>query len=140
MKNVNFTLKPTKEILKKRGLEKGGKAQKLIDSEVLRRTSPYLPHAYGELERSGRRGTVIGSGLVVYNTPKGRFLNYGKVMVGEKSGSAWAHQNEKKVVTDKNLTYQGGGKRGAFPFNRMKADHKNDILRKAASITGGKAK
>ena len=140
MKNTYFHLRPKKEILSRRGLQDGGRAQRYVDNEVLRRNAPYLPHESGELEKSGRLGTVVGSGKVIYNTVKGRFLYYGKLMIGERSHSAWAHQNEKKIVTDQDLTYQGGGLRGAFHFERMKTDHKEDILRGVAKVTGGKAK
>ena len=139
MKGFRFEMDPQEVILARRGLEPGGRAQRYVDSEVLRRNEPYLAHDQGDYNRSGQRGTVIGTGEVVYNTVKGRFLYYGKLMLGEKSHSAWAKPNEKKVVTDKDLNYQGGGLRGAFHFERMKADHKEDILRGAAKVTGGKA-
>ena len=137
---VRVVMRPKAEILRHRGLEEGGRVQKYVDNEVLRRNEPYLPKDIGEYEKSGRLGTKIGSGEVVYNTIKGRFLYYGKVMVGEITGSAWAKSNEKKIVTDQDLTYQGGGLRGAFHFERMKADHKDDILRGAADKAGGKAR
>lgn len=135
-----FFTEPVDAILQKRGLEKGGEVQKYIDNEVLRLSTPYVPFQTGNLANSGIRGTNIGSGLVVYDAPYARFQYYGVVMVGETSGSAWANKNERKVTTDKPLTYHGGGKRGKMWFERMKADHKQDILRNAAKIAGGKAK
>ncbi len=140
MKGFRFTMDSTARILERRGLEEGGRAQRYVDSEVLRLNAPYLAHHTGEYRNSGRLGTVIGSGEVVYNTPKARFLYYGKVMVGVNSRSAWARKNEKKVTVNRNLQYRGGGLRGAFHFERMKADHRDDILKGAAKITGGRAK
>lgn len=140
MNGVRFKLDSEENILARRGLETHGRAQKYVDSEVLRRNAPYLAHDSGDYEKRGRLGTEIGSGEVVYNTAKGRFLYYGKVMVGERTGSPFAESNEKKIVTDRDLTYQGGGLRGAYHFERMKADHKDDILKGAAEITGGRAK
>lgn len=110
-------------------------AQKYIDSEVLRLNDSYLPFRNGELKRSGILGTQSGSGEVVYNSPYARFLYYGKVMVGIQSRSAWAKLGEQKVVTEKNLTYNGAPKRGALWFERMKANHKDEILSGAAEIT-----
>lgn len=140
MKSMHFTMRQTSEILKRRGLEKNGRVQKYIDSEVLRLSSPYLPRATGTLEKNGTEVTEIGSGEVNYNAPYARYLYYGKVMVGEKTGSPFARANEKKVVTERDIQYRGGGLRGSKWFERMKADCKNDILRGAAKIAGGEAK
>ena len=139
MSRVTVTMRPTQEILARRGLDDRGRVQKYIDSEVLRLSEPYLPHDSGNLEKTGRMSTEVGSGEVNYTAPYARYLYHGKVMVGEKSRSAWAKPNEKKVVTGKDISYQGGGKRGAYWFERMKADHKGDILRGAAEKAGGRA-
>ena len=140
MKGFRFQMDSKQLIIARRGLELYGRAQKYVDNEVLRRNEPYMAHDGGDYVRSGRLGTDIGSGKVAYNTPKARFLYYGKLMVGEKSRSAWAKPGEKKVVVNKDLNYQGGGLRGAMHFERMKADHREDILRGAAEIAGGRAK
>ena len=42
--------------------------QKFVDSEVLRHNSKYIPFQTGALDQSGRTGTVIGSGEVVYQS------------------------------------------------------------------------
>lgn len=140
MRGMHFSLDPIPEILARRNLEPFGEVQKYIDSEVLRLSSPYVPHLSGTLEKSGNLHTDIGSGEVVWNTPYARFQYYEKVMVGEKSRSAWAKPNEKKVVINKKLQYHGGGLRGGFWFERMKADHKSDIIKGAAEIAGGTTK
>jgi hypothetical protein len=44
-----------------------------------------------------------------------------------------------KIVTDRDLTYHGAPKRGAFWFERMKKDKGQQILDKAAKIVGGGA-
>jgi len=114
-----FKLKSTKEILEKRGLEGSGKAQQFVDSEVLRLSDPYIPLDTGTLRDSGIIHTVIGSGKVKYETPYARFQYYS----GRSPG-----------------TSATGAKRGRLWFERMKADHKDAILRGAAKITGGIAK
>lgn len=111
------------------------RAQKYIDSEVLRLSVPYLPFQSGMLEKSGILGTIIGSGEVTYDSPYARFLHEGKVMVGIQSRSAWAKPGERKVTTNKDLTYHGAPQRGPRWFERMKADHGRDILNGAAEIT-----
>ncbi len=101
------------------------KAQIYIDNEVLRLSEPYIPMQSGMLKKLGILGTVPGSGEVVWNGPYARYLYYGKLMVGRAP----------KKLTDKNLTYHGAPKRGAFWFERMKADKRGQILRGAAKIT-----
>lgn len=106
-------------------------AQKVVDSAVLRYSALYVPFETGTLNRSGVLGTKIGSGEVVWNAPYARFLYYGKVMVGVNTGNPWAKKGERKKVTDRDLKYHGGGKRGKLWFERMKVDHRKDILKEA---------
>lgn len=44
-------------------------AQKVVDSEVLRRCDPLVPFKTGSLKRSGITGTKIGSGVIRYTAP-----------------------------------------------------------------------
>lgn len=127
---MNFSMLPAEKIMQRRGMEEGGRVQKIIDSEVLRLCKPYTPFKASMLSKSGDAMTRIGSGEVRYKTPYARYQYYGKVMVGPAP----------KRVSDKDLTYHGGGKRGSMWFERMKSDHKEDILRAAAGGAGGKAK
>lgn len=64
------------------------RAQKWLDNEVLKDSTPYVPRLTGALERSGISGTKIGSGEVVYNTPYARRQYY-----GEFQHSKQAHTN-----------------------------------------------
>lgn len=116
---IKFDLKPTSKLLSDRGLSEGGKVQKYIDSEVLRRSDPYVPFRKGPLKKSGTLGTKIGSGEVVYNAPHAKKQYYRNAGRG-KEGTA------------------KGGKRGKYWFERMKADHLNDIVNGAKQKTGGK--
>lgn len=88
------------------------KKQKYIDSEVLRYSDKYIPKRNGKLIESGISGTVVGSGKVEYTTPYSRKQYY---------------ENAGKGVEGMNKT--GGGLRGKMWFERMKADHKKEILR-----------
>lgn len=111
----------TAEILRKRGLNKGGAVQKFIDSECLRRMDPYTPFQTGMLIRSATIHTVVGSGKIHQETPYARKQYY------ENSGHGLQGT-------------AGGGKRGRLWFARMKEAHGGDILRGAARIAGGQAK
>jgi len=46
-----FKIKPTKQLIRERGLHKGGKVQKFIDSEVIRCMDAFVPFATGRLCR-----------------------------------------------------------------------------------------
>ena len=64
---IKLLFNTTETMLKDRGLEPTGRVQKIVDSEVLRRSDPYVPFKTGYLKSSGIRGTKIGSGEVMYN-------------------------------------------------------------------------
>jgi hypothetical protein len=105
-------------------------AQKFVDSEVLRLCEPYTPLLTSMLIKSGTLGTVIGSGKVSWIAPYARYQYYGKVMVGSKP----------KTVSDKNLTYHGGGQRGSYWFQRMKETHGKKLIDGAQKIFGTQVK
>ena len=139
MFGCKLELNELQTILAKRGLEARGRVQKYVDSTVLRYCDPYAPKDTGSMIQSGVTATQIGSGRVVYSSPYARFLYYGKVMVSPSTGSPWARSGERKIVTSRDLHYNGGTKRGSYWFERMKADRKGEILREAAQIAGGRA-
>ncbi len=139
MRGFRFQLDGTEDILARRGLNRGGEVQKYVDSEVLRLSEPYTPHLAGVLSKSAQAATEIGSGEVKWNTPYARYLYRGKLMVSPSTGSSWAKKNEQKVLTNIPLSYHGGGKRGRLWFERMKADHRDKIMRGAAKTAGGRA-
>ena len=101
-----------------RSLQSGGRVQKYIDSTVLRKSDPYVPFLSGMLKTSGISGTVIGSGTVVYNSTYARRQYYANGGNGKQGTSR-------------------GGLRGRYWFERMKADHLDEILKGAAKIAGG---
>lgn len=94
--------------IKKRGLEHKGRTQKFIDSEVLRLMEPYTPFLSGTLKDSPTLQTKLGTGLIHQRQPYARRQYYENV---------------------------GKGLRGKLWFGRMKADHKNDILKGAFEIS-----
>ena len=56
MSNITVKFDSLNKILKGRGLEVKGKVQKFVDSEVLRLSSPYVPHLSGTLEKKRTLG------------------------------------------------------------------------------------
>lgn len=121
---VQVQINPTEEILKKRGIERGGKVQKYIDLKVVSFCDKYVPMRTGYLKKAP--GTVFGSGYVRYNTP------YAKRQYYNNSGhSRGARAREGTAY---------GGLRGRLWFERMKTAHKDEILSGAAKIAGARKK
>ncbi len=123
------------EMLRRRGLEPGGRVQKLFTNECARHMDPYVPMQTGILKNT----RDIEDDGVTYRGPYAQFQYYGKVMVGVRSRSAWAKPGERKVVTDKDLTYHGAPMRGPLWDVRMWADRGRAILNAIAKAAGGKA-
>nr|WP_300183081.1 minor capsid protein [uncultured Agathobaculum sp.] len=114
--------------------------QSYVDSEVLRYSAPYTPFQVGTLIKSGTLGTEIGSGTVSYIAPYSRYLYYGEVYgpnipLGD---NGFYSPIAPKQPTGRKLQFAGAPRRGAFWFERMKADHKDDILAGARKIAGGR--
>lgn len=90
-------------------------AQKYVDSEALRLSDPYVPMDTGMLKKSGVSGTVIGSGVIEYTAPYARLQYYTNAGRGRQGLTKHNSHNYKCL-------------RGKFWFERMKADHKQEIL------------
>lgn len=114
---AGFTIKPTAQLLKERGLQKGGKVQKYIDSECIRHMDKYTPMRSGDLKKSVILGSVIGSGILKYVVP-------------------YARQNYYHNAGRGNEGTANGGLRGRLWFERMKAACLKPILDGARKISG----
>ena len=135
---MRFNINPVRRLESDRQLQPGGRVQQFIDSECIRYMKPYTPFLSGVLEHSATLGTQIGYGVIKQNVPYARYQYYGKLMVSSLTGSAWSH-GESKILTDKDLNYNTSRhpQAGAFWFERMKADKKQQILRGAQRIANG---
>ena len=91
------------------------RAQKFVDSEVLRYSEPFIPLLTGTLIKSGILGTDIGSGEVKWIAPYARAQYYS----ARKPGS------------------QTGDQRGSHWFERMKALYGRAIVAGARKLAGG---
>lgn len=133
--NLKVEMKSMQEVLQNHGLQDGGPVQKLVDSECMRYMSDYMPRRQaGELEHMMVLATMIGSGEINTPGPYAHYLYEGILYVSPTTGSAWAKKNEIKVPTGKELTYAGAPMRGKKWFERMKTDHKDDILESAQKL------
>jgi len=90
------------------------RAQKFIDSEVLRLSEPLIPLRTGTLIKSGILGTDVGSGEVAWITPYAKAQYYSPRPVGSETGP----------------------QRGPFWFERMKQTHKSYLVAGAKRLAG----
>lgn len=135
---INFNA-DEQELLRKLGLQKGGPAQKLLDKLVVDWNQKYVPFETGTLARSPYAVSDFGSGQVVYPGPYAHYLYYGEVygpnipIVDSDSGLIhWiSPKGQKKHPTGKQLQYstEMNALAGSHWFDRMKADHLNDIVK-----------
>ena len=122
------------------------KAQQFIDSECMRLMVPYTPRRNGMLEESVKLGTVIGSGELRYLSPYARYLYYGEVygpnipiFEGGQLVGFFSPKGQKKHPTGRQMNYDTSRhpQAGKLWFERMKADHADEICEGAAKIAGG---
>lgn len=95
--------------------ESYSRAQKFVDSEVLRLSEPYIPLQTGMLVKSGILGTEIGSGMVEWIAPYAKPQYYSPRKPGSETGPL----------------------RGPHWFERGKAVWKRDVIAGARRRAGG---
>ena len=67
------------------------KAQKYIDSEIVRRSDPLVPFDTGMLKKSGITGTKIGTGVIEYTAPYAK-KQYFKGRATGQRGRYWVRR------------------------------------------------
>lgn len=92
-----------------------GGVQRYIDTETVRLMEPYTPKKTGHQIDIGATGTHPGSGVVQYNSGIAKRNYYTNKGLGKEG----MHAKKNK------------GLRGRYWFARMKADHKDTILKGA---------
>ncbi len=144
---ANFQWNGSADLLKAKNLERGGLVQQAIDKSVIDWNLQYCPMATGTLARSAYAATQLGSGRVVYPGPYARYLYYGEIMgpnipvFEDSSGEPtrfYSPPGRKKHLTGRPIQYSQelNPLAGSFWFERMKADHTDDILKEAKSVAG----
>lgn len=115
----------TAKIMRERGLGGDNRAQVYLASEVKRLCDPYVPMQSGQLKNMA----VIASdgSSVTYTQPYAHYQYYGKVMAGRAP----------KHYTGDDLTYSGGGLRGAQWDKRMMADKSSELVSNLERFIGG---
>ena len=118
------------------------RAQYALDSMVMQSMIPYMPKQTGTFINvtQGMSQSIAGSGKVVAAAPPmGRFLYEGKVMVGERTKSAFAAKGEKKVATERNLHYSQHANRAVTDhwFDAAKKEHSKEWIEYVKKVSGG---
>lgn len=135
------------ELLRACGLEDHGPVQMAIDKAVIDYSLPYWAWDSGNLARSAYIASDIGSGEILYPGPYAHYQYYGEVYgpnfpdIDPNTGEVMGWKSpRKKYPTGRKLNYKKDVNplAGAFPFDRMKADHLNDILEEARNVARGK--
>ena len=119
-----------------KGVDIKGPVQMFFANEVMRKADPYVPMGSGVLKNSAR--VVDGGEAIEYSTPYARYHWYGKLMVDPIigkgafhdpiSGRFWSRPNTPKVLTDRDMSYQGAPMRGPMWVDRMWLTEKESIL------------
>lgn len=142
---AHFEWNGNEDLLALANLQKGGRVQMAIDNAVIRYSTPYVPFKTGTLANSAYSASKIGYGEVVWDTPYARYLYFGEVYgpnipVFEDSSGVPTRffSPPKKYPTGRQLNYDKSTnpQAGSHWFDRMKADHMQDILREAKNVAG----
>lgn len=120
---LNFNLRvegdfSAEALLKECGLEPYGPVQTAIDRAVIAYMEPYWAYDTGRLVDSAWTASDIGSGTIVYDTPYAEEMYTGV----REDGTPVNYRLEKHPLA------------GPYPFERMLADHLNDIVEEARRV------
>ena len=137
----------TEHLLAQFNLETGGLVQQVIDKAIIDWCMDYCPWETGTLAKSPYSVTDIGSGEVVYPGPYAHYLYYGEVygpnipIFEDESGEPvgwWSPPGMPKHPTGRELQYSPDPNpmAGSYWFERMKADHLQDIIKEAKANAG----
>lgn len=98
------------QLIKEFGLEPGGRLQYVVDSTIVRYSSPYTPRDEGILEASAN--SSIGSGMLEYKVPYAHYMWEGV----SRNGKPLVYQKKNPLA----------GKEWVI---RAMADHLDDVCR-----------
>ncbi|HBH3109881.1 TPA: capsid protein [Clostridioides difficile] len=111
--NVHVDINATR-IMRAKGIERGGKAQKFLTHEVRRLSDLYVPKQTGTLKNTAREEVD----KIIYIQPYAKPQYYNNTGHGSEGIGA-------------------GGKRGKYWDKRMLADDKDELIGSVARFIGG---
>lgn len=90
--------------------EKIHRTQVYIDSEIIKRSEPYVPMKTGSLKRSGITGTRIGTGVIKYTAPYAKRQYFAGKASGQR-GRKWVKKmwisHGKHIIKNANKILNG---------------------------------
>ena len=153
MFNGSLDIKPVMSIMQAKGLGENNAIQSFVDTETMRYMGDYMPRRQsGELEHMMAMATVVGSGQIDIPGPYAHYLHEGivyvdpvfktagfKIKTGLHAGEWRSRKGVTKVMSSpvRELQFFGAPMRGKKFFDRMKADHKEDILKATQALIDG---
>ncbi len=147
MFTVKVDVSSAEEILKKHGLGEGGRVQAFFTNEIMRISDPYTPFKDGALKASARMSA--DKTAIEYHTPYARYHWYGRLMVDPQTGKGaffshtygfWSRPGVQKVLSDRNMTYNGAPLRGPKWVQRCWNDNRDTIIKSTESFARGQGK
>lgn len=137
----------TADLLARFNLEKGGLVQQVINKGVMDYSQAYTPWDTGVMSQNVYAATDITGTEVVWPGPYAHYQYYGEVygpnipIFEDDTGvptSYWSPP--KKYPTGRQLQYKKdiNPLAGSYWFERMKADHLEDIIKEANAVAKGK--
>lgn len=120
---IKYDLPSPAKVIRTKGFDASGDAQRFHTQNVLRRIQKYMPFRSGATIKITIAQTDIHKPEIVTDTPYAKYLFYGKVMVDPQTGAAGFLTSEgwrsrkgcEKVLTDRNLTFFKGKNPQAGP-------------------------
>ena len=115
------------------------KAQYWLDTQIMTDMVPFMPHVTGTFinDTALWSASLAGSGEVIAGVPPmGQFLYKGNVMIDPVTYSPWARKDVKKIVTDRDLTFENPSA-VAHWFDAAKAEHGKEWVNGVKKIAGG---
>lgn len=132
---IDIDLPQVETMIKKLGLEPSGKVQRFFTNEVMRRADRYVPFRTGVMKNSAHASSDYTG--IIYVAPYARYLWYGKLMVDPITGKGafhdpisgrfWSRPGVNKVLTDRDLEFNGAPMRGSHWVERMWTAEGNEI-------------
>lgn len=134
---VYLEMNSVQQILKDKGLDPGGDAQRFHTANVLRRIKRYMPFDLGMTYKVTVAQTDISKPYIVTNTPYAKYLFYGKKMVNAKTGKG------PRMIPGVGLRYKKGTVLKAtsadLKYNRTKNPNAGPRWDRALAAAEGKA-
>ena len=128
---VTYKLNSANQIIRRIGLDRGGRVQEFWTTSVARYMEPYLPfRSANSVAKAMQRGMDLKTGIITVSLPYARYLYYGKAMEGKAP----------KQVTSRDLHYTKTFRPKAGPFwdRRMLADKKKPLMQDLYRFLGKK--